>query len=186
MSGFASLGKTMGWNSGYVAARYYNGLQSGGITTVALSVNVAYFCPMAVTEAHTFDRIACEVTTAGTAANIRMAIYNALNGTPTSLVLDAGSLAISGTGFKTSTISQLLPAGPYFLAMVADGTVTVAGLGNTQAGGWYFNGTTSFSAPDAQISGTLTFGAFPATAFAGGMGTVTYTATALPVLALRA
>lgn len=174
------------WNGGYVAARYYHGVQAGASTTIALAANIAYFFPLVVGETHTFDRIAFEVTSAGTAANARLAIYNVTNGQPSSLVLDGGSFAVSGTGVKTVTISQSLSPGVYFGAIVLDGTDTVSGLLSTHLGLTFFMGGDSFSAPATQLSGTLTFGAFPATAFTGGMGAASYAAANSPIVALRA
>jgi hypothetical protein len=164
---------------GYAAGRYYS-LSAGALTTLALSADTVYYMPISVGEKHTFDRIAVQVTTTGTANNVRMAIYNNVNGVPTSLVIDAGALAISGTGLKASTISQSLNAGVYFLAIVADGSVTVSATPNSQTNYWRWVGTTDFVTADTMLSGSLTFGAFPGTA-----GAVSYSASAIPVLGVR-
>lgn len=177
------------WNpsKGYKAGRYYTGVTSGGVTNSAsLIANTVYFFPFVVDERHTFDRIAIEVGTAGTAANIRMAVYTAVNGVPATLVADGGSLAVSGTGMKTSTISASLAPGMYYLAVVLDGTETVASVGATTGGTMHYNGVTAFIAADAQMTASMTFGAFPATAFTGAMGSVAYASAATPVIGLRA
>lgn len=180
------LGQVTPWVGNYASGRYYTGIPSGGTGTGAIAVNTVYFFPLIVGETRTFDRIAVEITAAGTAANIRLAIYNSANGLPSTLVVDGGSLAVAGTGMKASTISQSLLPGVYFLAVVADGTATLTGIPHIHLGAWWGIGATTLSAPDSQITATLTFGAYPATAFAGGMGAATYTAATIPVIAVRA
>lgn len=66
-----------------------------------------------------YNQIAIQMS-AGS-GNGRLGIYNDNNGVPGSLLLDAGTLALSGTGVKTSTINQSL-TGPakYWLAAIFD------------------------------------------------------------------
>lgn len=181
--------KAAGWNGGYVAGRYYLGMSSGAVGTGALAANTAYFFPFAVGEAHTFDRISVQVTTAGTANNARLAIYNSAGGQPTSLVVDGGVVGgvnpMQSTGLKTVTISQVLSPGVYQLAIVVDGSVTVAAIPFAHSGMMFFSGTTDFVTADTLLNATLTYGAFPATAFTGGMGSITYSSSSSPALALR-
>lgn len=71
----------------------------------------------------TFDRIACEVTSAGSAGSVtRLGIYNNDNGAPGSLVLDAGTVATTSTGVQTITINQQLTRKWYWLAAVSQGS----------------------------------------------------------------
>lgn len=66
----------------------------------------------------TFDRIACEVVTAGTAgAVVRLGIrQSGSDGMPSTLELDAGTVVADGTtGIKEKTISQTLAAGIWWL-----------------------------------------------------------------------
>lgn len=183
----AGLGKVTHWNGGYVAGRYYSFI-SGGTGTGAFVVNTAYFTPFVVGETHTFDRIAIEVTTTGTAVSGRLAIYNIANGVPTSLVVDGGTVAVGTTGTKTVTISQSLAPGVYALALVFDGGVTITAMANSQMGTWFFWGTSTLvgASIDSLVAATMTFGAFPASAFTGAMGAITYTAFVSPLIALRA
>jgi hypothetical protein len=65
----------------------------------------------------TVDRIGVTVTTAATSGVLRLGIYN--NGTnnyPGSLVLDAGTIDASTTGWKEIIISQSLATGVWWLA----------------------------------------------------------------------
>lgn len=182
-------GKFTPWNGGYVAGRFYVGYIAGGPTTVALAANIAYFIPFGVSEAHTFDRIAIQVTTAGTANNARLAIYNMAGGQPTTLVVDGGVVAgvnpMQSTGLKSVVIRQSLAPGAYALAVVVDGTVTVNGNTGVQVASIFWSGATDFVSADTQLNATLTFGSFPARAFAGGMGSATYSVTNWPMLGLR-
>lgn len=182
-----SAPKATPYLGGYVSGRYYVGAGlGGGATSAAYAANTVYFFPFIVSETKSWDRLAFEVQTAGTAANARVAIYTGANGKPASLVLDAGSFAVAGTGLKTVTINQSLPPGVYWLAVVLDGTETLYNSSNVQLGLFAITGTTtSISAPETGLSASLTFGAFPATAFTGAMGAATYAAVSSPILAAR-
>ena len=68
----------------------------------------------------TFDRIGCDVQTAGAAgAKARLGIYrdSDLDGYPDELILDAGEVDCTTDGDKTITIDQHLEAGLYFIAI---------------------------------------------------------------------
>jgi len=76
----------------------------------------------------TVDRIGCEVTSAAGAGSLgRLGIYNSSSTSnyPSTLLLDAGTVAVSGTtGKKEATINQAITQGIYWLAYLAD---TVSG-----------------------------------------------------------
>jgi hypothetical protein len=99
-----------------VSSRFY----WPGTLNNAVAAGAANFIraiPFYVPVATTFDRIACNVTTQGTAAaEVRLGIYNVANGVPTTLVLDAGSVGANTTGVKEITISVTLPRGWYALS----------------------------------------------------------------------
>ncbi len=185
-AGVNTISKVTPWNGGYVATRYYMPLSNSPNATLVMAADIAYFTPFQVGETHTFDRIAAQVTATGTATLVRLAIYNVTNGQPSTLVLDAGTVSVAGTGLKTITISQALAPGIYWMAVVADGSVTINGASCAQVHP-YFTGTTDFATIDTALTATLTFGAFPATAFAGGMGAASYGSGAQnPTIGLRA
>ena len=76
--------------------------------------------PIYIKESTTFTSIAAFVNSAGGAGSVaRLGIYNAdSKGMPTTLLLDAGTVATTSTGLKAITISQTLSAGKYYLALV--------------------------------------------------------------------
>lgn len=92
------------------------------VATLSCAQNIIRYAPMLVATPITLDQLACEVTTAGGAATtLRMGIYNAdTDWQPTSLVVDAGTVAADSTGVKTASISTTLAAGRYLLAMNTD------------------------------------------------------------------
>lgn len=172
------------WQGGYVNDRYYVGFGSAP-AGVALSADVLYYQPFSVGEEHTFDRIAFQVTATGTATLARLAIYRFVNGVPTELVLDAGSVGVGSTGLKTITISQLLEPGTYVLGLVLNGTCTLVAYPSDTLMNAFFTGLgSSFASPfDSRITAT-TFSY--ATAFPDPAGAVTYATGDTPVIGLRA
>jgi len=110
--------------SGY----YYSPNFSRGAGTATLSQGELRAALIGVQSAVTVDRIACEVTTAGTTgAVIRLGIYNVgADGFPTTLVLDAGTVTATTTGVKEITVSQALTAGNYCLAACTQGAPATA------------------------------------------------------------
>ncbi len=180
-----TLGKVTGWQGGYVAARYYIGVQAGGATTMTTAASSTYFFPFIVGETHTFDRLAVQVVTTGSGTTVHMAIYNASAGIPSTLVLDAGTAGISTTGLKPITISQQLSPGPYYLAAQFDGTTGVQACVATQLGLYFFTGATDLVTVDSQLGATMASAAFPATAFGGVMGALTYSTAPTPIMAIR-
>ncbi len=96
-------------------------------SSAAMAANTISGSIIPVYRKMTFDRIAINVTGA-VAASCRLGIY-AVDQTliyPTSLILDAGVVDVSGTGLKAITIAQQLDKGLYFVALVGDGTPTLS------------------------------------------------------------
>jgi len=90
------------------------------VQTLVLTLNELRACPLPVGKAVTLDRIGLEVTTAVATAVVRLGIYaDDGNGYPGALVLDAGTIDASTTGFKEIVINQALAAGLYWLVGVA-------------------------------------------------------------------
>lgn len=107
-----------------VAAGYYYTVGGSGDATVALTLNRLLFAPFRVGRTSSFDRIAVEVTVAGSAgALIRLGVYNSAAGLPSTVAFDAGTVASDSTGTKEITISQTLAPGAYWLAAVAQTAV---------------------------------------------------------------
>jgi len=85
--------------------------------TAALVAQQARCTEVVLSATATADRIGIEVTAGGAGSTIGLAIYNSdSTGMPGTLVLDAGTVDASTTGFKEIAISQILGAGTYWLA----------------------------------------------------------------------
>jgi hypothetical protein len=123
----------------YVATRYYKQANSvaNGIATYA--VNISYYVPFYVTAAQSFDRIQIRAasTFVGTGL-VRLGIYNNTAFLPSTVLLDAGTVAPAAASTDyTITISQALSVGYYWLAF---NTVTAATTNNyTAIGGSSWN-----------------------------------------------
>ena len=125
---------------------YFPYLMSGSNNPSIVTGNTIYYAPFFVRKKTTFTRIGVQVTLqAGTSA--RLGIYNAANGIPTSLLLDCGTISTASTGEKEATISQSLNVGFYFLAFVADNTVTVLFTTNNPSSSSYSIGQPTRTAP---------------------------------------
>lgn len=118
------------FNSG----KYYDNLTIPGFGNSIFGANGdQYFEPFYVATTNTFDRIAVTVTTGGAAGCVlRLGIYNDTgNETPGSVLLDAGTVACTGTGTTQITISQVLTPGMYWVSVAQQGApasrATVAG-----------------------------------------------------------
>jgi hypothetical protein len=93
--------------------------------------------PLDLAASATLDRIGVEVTTAAASTTAELAIYNhdATTDRPGTLLLDAGSIDTSTTGFKELTISQTLAAGRWWLASLPlGGAATFRSNANLAAG----------------------------------------------------
>jgi hypothetical protein len=92
-------------------------------STVTRTAAKLYYEPMFVSTPITLDQLLIRVQTAGAAGNVaRLGIYAAdTDWQPSSLVVDAGAVAVDTTGVKSVTISQALAAGRYLLTYISDG-----------------------------------------------------------------
>lgn len=105
------------------------GLTMEGTDSVAaLTADRLYGMLIWVPRDMSFDRIACDVTIQA-GQKIRMGIFNVSATTllPSSLVVDAGEITLSGTGPQPITLSpvQSLTRGIYCVAVVSNGTPTL-------------------------------------------------------------
>jgi hypothetical protein len=101
------------------------GVDVVSVATKALVANRIYYAPVYVVSQITLDQLAIEVT--GLAGSVaRLAIYNAdTDWQPTTRVLDAGTVATTSNAVVTASISQVLTAGRYLFAIIADSAVTL-------------------------------------------------------------
>jgi len=95
--------------------------------TYAIAANRVNYFPIRVSTPITIDAIVIEVTTAaGAGSKARLGIYNAdRNWQPTSLVVDAGEVAVDAIAVVSKAVSQVLPAGRYLLAITSDAAPTL-------------------------------------------------------------
>jgi len=137
---------------------YENALTSLAFTTAEILAT-----PFHMAGAHSIDRIGINLLSSPGAGDVRIGIYSDMAGLPKNLVIDAGTLSTTSTGFKEITIDVALEARWYWLAIQTDDdqakfetikmNQVVADLG-------FANGTDSDIT--TYISGTSS-GAFPST-----------------------
>jgi hypothetical protein len=108
-------------SSGLASGTYYTAASNGNtLQSTTLTLNAVSYIPFLVEKTQTFDRIACrtagQVTGSGT---MRLGIYNNSNKRPSTVVLDAGTVAfLAATTVYAITIDQTLTPGWYWLAAV--------------------------------------------------------------------
>jgi hypothetical protein len=147
---------------------YTSPMTCGPLTTVNAGAGVTIFgIFFPVTKAITIDQMAIEVTTLGTTANQRVGIYNDDgNGTPTTLIVDAGEQATTSTGVKTFTtgLPVTLQPGGYWLATAGNGTGTVIrGLPVANLISYLGMPSTLGSTPNTYRTANFTYAALPGT-----------------------
>ena len=106
---------------GLTTGLYYSGLRTATATS-ATTFQTVYFTPISFVRTETFDRILMTTGSSyvGTGV-VRLGIYDNddTTGKPSTVVLDAGTVSVSGTNTAYEiTISQSLAAGNYWLAFV--------------------------------------------------------------------
>jgi hypothetical protein len=160
----------------FLSGSYYKGMTANLGSTTAATVNTTYYIPFFVPTTTTFDRIMIRTggAFAGT-ASVRMGIYNSSAGVPTTVLLDAGTVAPTALSTSyTITISQQLTPGLYFLAansQTAATTNTYLAIGSNQ--GSHYTGTpyTATATMAQYYSQASVTGAF-ATASSPSLGTL--------------
>jgi len=106
-----------------------------GNSSFAMSPNVTYYTPIYIPQSTDFDRLACRTGTFNASNTVRLGIYSDLNGRPSSLILDAGTVSASAaTTDYLITISQTLETGVYWLAFNSISNTTTQFLGVAAAG----------------------------------------------------
>ena len=112
----------------FAAGRYWvNGPGAGNANSQGTEAQVCA-SPILIPLSCTLDRIGIYCANAGsTGAVIRLGIYAFNGGDPGALILDAGTVSVTGTGFKVITISQALDAGWYFVCAAWQGAPVTRG-----------------------------------------------------------
>ena len=140
---------------GLTAGLYYSAMRTAG-NVVTATYQTTYYTPISFSQSQTFDRIAITTTSYSGTGAVRLGIYNndSTTGKPTTVLLDAGTVATTATATTYEiTISETLN-GTYWLAMCVQtapatpnffGMATPLGLGYqvstsgtnaSQAGTW--------------------------------------------------
>lgn len=103
------------------------------LTTRTYSANTLYMMPLRISAPGTALRIGVEVTTEIVSSSARLGIYENHYGLarPGVLILDAGTVDTSTTGFKEIVISRPMTEGIYWLAMVSNGAIGVRAIQTT-------------------------------------------------------
>lgn len=174
---FGQVGPIVATVTGVMKQRIKTGTwitTTGGSTSSGQPANGRFYAsPIALTSGVTATSLAINVNTAGSAGSVmRLGIY-ADDGTttPSTLILDAGTVDTSTSGSKSITINQTLPAGVYWLVSVSQGSATTQPTlstigGNTPGLALSNNGMSNGAA--ALSADSSTTGALPANA--PGMG----------------
>lgn len=103
------------------------------VATVTYPLGELTYIPFVLTKTTSFQQLGVQVSTLG-AGSVRLGIYSSAAGVPSTLIVDGGSVAVSGIGAKTVNITQTLGAGLYFLAIVSDVAFgTSSGVSGTNA-----------------------------------------------------
>ena len=113
----AAAGRTsLGWQSAAYYAPFRT--QTNNFTLVE---DVTYYQAVLIQEDITIDRLCVYASGfSGTSATVRLGIYNNSGGKPTTVLLDAGTVAITAnTTLYTITVNQTLTAGWYWTAINA-------------------------------------------------------------------
>lgn len=122
------------------------GYDWNGQGTFLYSTNRAYWELMYVRKTKVFTGIGVFVTSAAGAGSVmRLGLYNSKAHSdgyliPDTLIVDAGTVAVDSSGFKSITINESLVAGYYFACHWQDGAPTVAVQGGNQVSGTVLGG----------------------------------------------
>lgn len=142
-------------------------LAVGSVTTLAVTQNILYACPLFVAQQVTLSAIGIEVTTFAT-GNVRLGIYYDSAGAPVTLLQDSGAVSTgTSNGFKSVVTTQVLTSGWWWLAAVFDATPTVRAI--TTANSLHMLGATSGTdtAIHTGVSVAFSYAALP-NPFTGG------------------
>lgn len=115
-----------------IASGYYYGpettLDRGTTYPIGLTANTLVASPFLNPIAATFNQVRINVTTAAASGGtIRMGVYSAgVDGLPSTLIQDLGTIDVTATGFRPSPpISLTLPAGLCWIAGAPNNSVSV-------------------------------------------------------------
>ena len=153
----------------HISGRYYpTGFTSGVSTSNTLGNDSLRVSPFYVPKTITVDRIAAEITVAGSSGcTYRLGIYRSdKDGYPSSLVVDAGTIPADAVAQVALTINETLEPGTYWVGGAIQGSPASQPTVRTVTAGSPMVGATSLAAvlPSATVGyGTTAAGALPST-----------------------
>lgn len=101
------------------------GTLASALGSIQLGNANLYFVPIIIDRPITLTALSINVMTAGTAGSVfRLGIYTDNNGSPSNLIIDAGTVDTSSTGLKSASVSQTLTPGRYWFAGAQQGAPT--------------------------------------------------------------
>jgi hypothetical protein len=181
-------GPAVGARLSWVAGRFYTGLSGLTPATLLTVASTIYAYPLYIPGNAPLQSLNIDVTTGQTGGKVRAALYNDLNGAPSSLVAgsDTGDLAGTGTAVVgSSAIALSIPEGWYWAAVQAMASSTMPTVESTTANAALelsrdlgFDTAAHAFATSAQflggVSAASTYGAmpanFPTASYALGLG----------------
>ena len=101
---------------------YYTSGMPNRLSDTTIVHQTTYYLPIVIQNAVTADRIACRGGTGLSGGSVRLGIYNDSSGLPSTVLIDAGTVATGAGGVAQITISQSLSVGIYWLAFCQQGT----------------------------------------------------------------
>ena len=151
------------------------GAELMGQVTISFPTNYIHYFPIMVRTSIVCDLMVIEVTTqASSGKTLRLGIYNAnTSWQPTSLVLDAGTVAADAAAVVTKSISQTLTPGPYLLAIAIQETTAL----RVVRGGTRYIGIGAALGTSAFITGLYVANTYAAFAATGVAWTTVWTGT---------
>jgi hypothetical protein len=114
------------WHAGLRSGRYYGG-PATTIGSTAVVADIMYWQAVLVPVDTTIVELGCSVTATGTATLARLGLYRYAAGELIPIELPA-EFAVTSTGAKPQTVAVDVEPGMYFLAVLLNGTASIATL----------------------------------------------------------
>jgi len=101
----------------YRTGRYYDTLWSAALSTSSTNIaNRMWFHPFVINKPITIKSLSMSLSGSPNSGTMRIGIYSDVSGTPTTLILDAGTIATTSNGVKTiSSLNTTLNPGVYWM-----------------------------------------------------------------------
>jgi len=132
--GMADLAEMLGLQfSTRIAGEYYDGapwaITPEALSTVPIVADTLWAIPV-WSWGETVDRLGIEVAVAEAGKSVRLGFYEGTGGAPGGLILQTGDLSLGSVAFVEAAISQALPFGRVYSAILSDsaGTARFRGM----------------------------------------------------------